>query len=622
MRIKTNIVKLLAVLVILGSLVAIAAVPAFAATATLTPIQGTVGSPVSVNASGFAPSTVLTVRFDGAAVTTAPSTITTNTSGAATFAVSVPVTSAGTHVITVTDGVNSQDASFTVQPKVVVTSPASMSGPVGTSVTVSGTGFSGAIVTANVMIGVVPLVSNVPVDATGSFTATGVVPALTSGVKAITAADGAGNPSVVNGTFTVTPTLLLNPNTGLPGATVAIVGSGWTAGPVDITFEGTLRATVTAGTSGSINTTFPIPTTTAGVKAVVGNQTAVTATTTFTVTSRLLSVSPSTGAAGTQVVITGTSLTPGPAGNIPIGGLTLNGVALNTSVITIDSTGTMSPVTVRLAGATLGTNIVRVVDSGPREAVGVFTETASTLSVSPPVGPKGTMVTFNGAGFVPGIQVTVTLAGATVSSVPDSTGRFAAGLSTSDTTTLAVGPNTAVATDAYSNTGSATFTVPPPAITVTPEVGSAGTTVTVAGTGFAGYSAVAVSLGGVPYFAQPLTDPLGAFSATITVPALAPGASTVSVVVAGITATKFFTISSAPPTAASALATISTNLVRVWGYSGGTWSMYDPADAAGSNLASLTSGAGYWINANAACTLVYVGYSYALSTGWNLIGWR
>jgi hypothetical protein len=88
------------------------------------------------------------------------------------------------------------------------------------------------------------------------------------------------------------------------------------------------------------------------------------------------------------------------------------------------------------------------------------------------------------------------------------------------------------------------------------------------------------------------------------------------------TITAFFTIKTAPPTAASATAGISSQLVRIWGYSGGTWSMYDPADAAGSNLVSLTSGSGYWLNVNAAVTLISGGYSYALSTGWNLIGWR
>jgi len=76
------------------------------------------------------------------------------------------------------------------------------------------------------------------------------------------------------------------------------------------------------------------------------------------------------------------------------------------------------------------------------------------------------------------------------------------------------------------------------------------------------------------------------------------------------------------PGISTQLASISSYLVRVWGYSAGTWSMYDPADVAVSNLTGLTSGNGYWVYVNAACTLVYGGYSYALSPGWNLIGWQ
>jgi hypothetical protein len=57
----------------------------------------------------------------------------------------------------------------------------------------------------------------------------------------------------------------------------------------------------------------------------------------------------------------------------------------------------------------------------------------------------------------------------------------------------------------------------------------------------------------------------------------------------------------------------------VWGYSNGTWYLYDPADPAGSDLTTLTHGSGYWINVNADCTLIYGGFSKALTAGWNLI---
>jgi len=65
-------------------------------------------------------------------------------------------------------------------------------------------------------------------------------------------------------------------------------------------------------------------------------------------------------------------------------------------------------------------------------------------------------------------------------------------------------------------------------------------------------------------------------------------------------------------------------VVRVWGFDNATktWKMYDPADAAGSDLTTLNAGDGYWINVNADCTLIYGTFNKALSTGWNLIGWK
>jgi hypothetical protein len=119
---------------------------------------------------------------------------------------------------------------------------------------------------------------------------------------------------------------------------------------------------------------------------------------------------------------------------------------------------------------------------------------------------------------------------------------------------------------------------------------------------------------------------MGAFTYTFTVPGLAPGSTAVQAsdggFTSGNTASAFFVIKAAAATVQSILSGISDKLVRVWGYSDGTWYMYDPADAAGSNLTTLTAGKGYWINVSEAVTLIYGGYSYVLSAGWNLIGWR
>jgi hypothetical protein len=645
MRIKTNIVKLLAVLAILGSLVAVAAVPASAAVnVTLVPATGPVGQAVTVQATGFIEGQVLTAKFDGSAMGSSPATVTVPASGNVNFSVTIPTTTAGAHTVSIySDGINPIEKIFTVTGKVTILP---ITGPVGTSVTLKGTGFSGAGVTVDVTLGGQPIVAGVLVDNTGSFTATGVVPTLTAGGKTLYAIDGAGNDYTKADAFSVSPTLVITPASGLAGSKVTITGTGWTTGAVTVTFAGQPWVTLNAAggliTDGA-NKQIPVNAT-AGVKTVIAtdsNPAIPQATVALTVIARPLTLTPSSGPRGTTVLITGSQMTPSTAlplnSKIDAGSLdlTFGGLEWNpTTDITIDSSGAISPVTrTVLCAAALGANVVLAWDNGADfsdattadnlNAQGTFTVTKPTISVSPATGPKGSSVTFTGTGWLASATVTITFAGQTVSSVPDGSGNIAATMAVP--AAAVVGPNQITANDGgtYCNVSTpATFIVPGAAITVTPAEGAAGTSVTVAGTGFAAYTAMTIKIGTYTYMQQPLSDALGAFSGTITVPGLAPGTQSISAYDGVNTISAFFTIKTAPPTAASALAGISTNLVRVWGYSGGTWSMYDPADAAGSNLASLTSGSGYWINVNAACTLIYGGYSYALSTGWNLIGWR
>jgi hypothetical protein len=211
-----------------------------------------------------------------------------------------------------------------------------------------------------------------------------------------------------------------------------------------------------------------------------------------------------------------------------------------------------------------------------------------------------------------------------ITSAPDSSGNFAAGIIIPNVP--AAGQYSIFARDNNSNAAAlATFTVPGAAISVSPTSGVALSTITVTGTGFKPYWGIKVSMGPGPAYTFPtqvFSDVMGAFTFSGQIPGLAPGATVVSATDDTSTATTFFTINAIPPTVQSQTATISSYLVRIWGYSAGTWYMYDPTDAAGSNLTTLASGAGYWINVNAACTLVSGGFSYALNSGWNLIGWR
>ncbi len=647
MKIKTNIVKLLAVLAILGSLVAIAAVPAGAVATpsmALSAGNGTVGSSITISATSFPVSTILVAKFDGAAMTTSPTTVTTDSvTGAATFAVLIPTATAGLHLITVTDGVNiapsSTTPNFKILQLVAITSPTTKSGPVGTSVTVTGTGFSGAGVTADVTMGGVPLVSGVVVDSNGSFTGTGTVPSLTSGVQTVSASDGAGNVADYFDYFTVTPTLALSPGSGLPGAVVTLTGSGWAPGSVTISFAGGSPVTVTAISSGAINdTSYQIPSSaTAGVKTVAGTQGTTTASTTFTVAGRALSLSPVSGPGKTQVLLTGMSMTPNSYIDTTTtpSGLLFNGAAWAGAPANIktDSSGTIFPTTMYVPmSLPVGTYTVQATDKGGLIAYGTFAVTQPTITLSPTTGAINSSLTITGSGWLPGtlsgstVTITFSYTGSsgaettTVTTVPDGNGNIAAGITVP--ADAMAGPATVAAQDLDNNSAvNATFTVPGAYITVTPASGAAGTTVAVTGSGFAAYTAMTVKIGTYQFLSQPLSDAMGNFNYSFTVPGLAPGSQPVTAFDGSSLASAYFVISSTGATVQAQTSGISSYLVRVWGYSGGTWYLYDPADAAGSNLATLTAGAGYWVNVNAACTLVWGSHSYALSSGWNLIGW-
>ena len=95
-----------------------------------------------------------------------------------------------------------------------------------------------------------------------------------------------------------------------------------------------------------------------------------------------------------------------------------------------------------------------------------------------------------------------------------------------------------------------------------------------------------------------------------------------------MTATTFFTITAAPATVATALASIYDELEIVWNWTGAKWLMNDPDDPVGSadpdlGLAALTVNEAYWIQVTAACTLNFAdGSTKALTAAWWNIAWH
>jgi hypothetical protein len=317
------------------------------------------------------------------------------------------------------------------------------------------------------------------------------------------------------------------------------------------------------------------------------------------------------------------------SGTVAVGGVTIGGAAWNTTAVTIDSSGNFPPTTLEVpTTAIIGANTIAATDSGSLSATGTFTVTQPTITVSPTSGYKGDTVTIEGAGWVPGSLGLVTVSFNAVTQLvttPGTGGTFTAQMAIP---VDAVSGQLIGASDTKGNTAaSVAFLISDPAITVDPASGPAGTVVTVTGQGFQPQSAVtALTIGGgtVLPTTPVVTDALGAFTATFSVPGLASGAQTVSATVLAVSASSFFTISAAEATVAQALASIANELVIVWGYSPDGWQLYDPADPIGSDLGSLSEGRGYWVKVTEAVTVVYLGKSRTITpdaNGWYMMGW-
>lgn len=515
----------------------------------------------------------------------------------------------------------------------------------GAAVTVTGVGFTPAL-SVDITSGAI---GSGTVAAGGTFS----VVATAATAATIVATDGAGGTGTSATALVLLPSVVLNPISGLAGTTTTVIGYDFTVGQTinvnSITFANVAGVHAASGTlvdldgDGALDdftlTCVVPPALTPGDKQVVVADTASgVGRTTFTVVARPLSLTPTSGPRGTQVTTTGTNMTPDTASivsQIAIGYLDFGGANWNTAAaIAIDSNGVISPTTLVVPStAIIGSNLVQAEDDGVDDtsnntddlfASAIFTVTRPTITVSPASGPEGTVISISGTGWVPLTRgnVVVTLAGATVTATPAADGSFGAALTVP--TAAAVGANTVSAADSLGNTITATFTVPVPTVVLNPTVGPSGTVVTVTGTAFTAQWPVAITVVGSTIPTTPtmvVTDTLGGFTATFTMPGLA-GVQPVIATAGATSATTFFTITAAPATVASAVASISDELVRVWGYTTADgWQMYDPADVVGSDLASLTAGRGYWIKVDADVTLIFGGNSWDLSTGWNLMGW-
>jgi hypothetical protein len=479
--------------------------------------------------------------------------------------------------------------------------------------------------------------SSIQIDNCGRWSTTLRIPAnAVIGPNTITVRALGG--TVVSTTFTVTvPPVSVSPSNGPPYTLVTVRGSNFV--PEDtipvggIKFDGVSwnDAPVLVDGSGSWSTSLRVPATApcCGGKPILVITTAGTVSfTTFTILASVLTISPTSGPIGTRVSLCVSNLTPGAT--IPVGGVTIGDIPWNNVPLTVGVSGYVCSMVLSVPQMLAGTHVISVSD-GNLVATKPFTVTRPVINISPTSGYRSDTIRVTGSGWplqTPN-SVSITFSSTTIKEViPGADGSFALPITVPYDAMLTsfIG-----AFDVLGNVAlSRVFSLKPPSITLTPQSGEPGSTVTLSGIGFQAYSGLEVFMIGnmnLPT-AGILTDSAGAFSTTFSVPSLTTGGYPVTVRIRGESLSTCFTINQSVAQSSmlvnpvfplmESLAGISDKLIIIWGYTAETgWQMYDPKDELGNTLHILTMGRGYWIKVTDDCSLP----NRNLIQGWNLIGW-
>ncbi|MBS1559942.1 MAG: IPT/TIG domain-containing protein, partial [Bacteroidetes bacterium] len=236
------------------------------------PSSGAIGTSVTITGAGFDGTTPSnnTVKFNGVGATVTSSTSTSLT-------VTVPAAISGNNTINVTVGGQTavSASSFSVIPTLSGFLPSS--GIIGSTVTITGTGFDGTTVSNNT----VKFGSTTATVSTATATSlTVTVPAAISGSNTINVTVG-GQTATSATPFSVVPTISnFTPSSGAYGTPVTINGTGFDGTPPannNVKF-GSISATVTVSTPTSLIVTVPVGAKSNTISVAVGGQTATSAT--------------------------------------------------------------------------------------------------------------------------------------------------------------------------------------------------------------------------------------------------------------------------------------------------------------------------------------------------------
>ncbi|MCA9834554.1 MAG: hypothetical protein KC435_11430 [Thermomicrobiales bacterium] len=514
-----------------------------AVSVTVNPTSGQAGTTTKVSGSGFQPNETVTIRWNSASGTSL-GTVTAGADG--TFAnkdVTIPVTaSKQTFTIWATAPSGQQgSASYTVNQLVAVSlvlNPAS--GKAGTTTTLAGSGFQpGETVTIRWGGSSGAVLRTVSAGTDGRFSVSITVP-VTSAVQSYAVYVSAPSGQVGSTSFAVTQLadVSVSPSSsqGQAGKSYTLSGEGFLPGQqVTVRWDsatGTQLAVLTPTSTGSINGSITIPaiaikgTYTLYVASTSGQAT----TTSFTVNQLAevsITLSISSGKAGTTTNIAGSGFQPGELITIRWGGS--SGTVLRS--FNAGTTGKFTANTTIPISAQLGQYEIYVSAVSGQSGSAIYTVTqlaGPVLELNPASGAAGSRTTMTGSGFTPGELITIRWGGSSGTILrtfnAGTTGKFSAGLTIP--VTASKQSYVVYVSSASGKTGSATYTVNQVVgveIALSPASGAAGSRITVTGSGFNPGEQITLRWGGssgsvLRTFNAGTT---GKFSAGVTIPASA-----------------------------------------------------------------------------------------------------
>jgi hypothetical protein len=524
---------------------------------SLTSTSGVVGTPSTLNGTGFAANQSLSATLGAANITFTNSCI-TSANGTFSCSFAVPAAPSGSRPVQATDDSNNTaSATFFINPSI---SLANNSGAVGSTTALNGFGFAGNQLMKATFSGIgVVFTSPCNSDGSGSFSCGITVPVAQVGQKTVQAEDALHNSA--SASFTITPSISLTKTSGTVGAANTLNGSGFggnkrvdvTLGGVAITFDKSCNTDV----NGSLSCAFTIPASPsgAGQKIVQATDTANNSASASFSYLASISLTNTAGNVGSNNTVNGTAF----AANSSITA-TLSGVAITfTGPCNTDGAGSFScPFTVPATMS--GPKTVQVTDAAGNSASTNFGLNFS-LSVANTSGPVGATNTLNGSGFFPSKSVTnASLGGIGLS--------FLGSCSTDGNGSFSCAFNVPAATaglkDASATVSGLVFGLPVPmngflanAFTVMPSIsltsnsGAVGSANLLKGTGFGAAKTVTATLGAanISLTGPCATNGNGSFSCGFTVPAAPDGQQTVQATDASNSASTTFTVNAGPTAA-------------------------------------------------------------------------